>query len=140
MFLLFVASLVFVAVGIWTLPQQPITSWIGIVFFGIGAVFAALNLLPNSSYLQVTREGFTICSSFRRRFIEWQQVGTFGVSNLGFKKMVGWDATQPASTVGAANKLLTGHSSALPDTYGLTVEELVDLMNRARDEYSSTAI
>jgi hypothetical protein len=137
---LLVGALVFVAVGVWTLRQQPVTSWIGIVFFGIGAVFAALNLLPNSSYLEITREGFTICSSFRRRFIEWQHVGRFGVSHVGFKKMVGWDEAQSTSKIGATNKFLTGHSSALPDTYGLTAEELVHLMNRMRDEYSSKTI
>src|ERR1700746_1330412 len=110
---LLLLALVFVTSGIWTLPQGGVASWICIVFFGICAVVAAVNLLPNSSYLRITREGFTICSSFRCRFIEWQHVGRFGVSHGGFKKMVGWDAAQSTSKIGTANKFLTGCSSAL---------------------------
>jgi hypothetical protein len=39
--------------------------YLGIAFFGLGLVVFVIKLVPNSSYLRVTQEGFTVCSLFR---------------------------------------------------------------------------
>src|ERR1700687_4387625 len=88
---LLVASLAFVAAGVWLPTEHPVVNYLGIVFCGLGAVVFCVNLLPNSSYLRLTRGGFTMCSMFRCRSIEWGHVSEFGVTRIGTRKMVGWD-------------------------------------------------
>ncbi len=121
-------SLVFVVLGFWMRSDHPVSGYVSIVFFGVCVLVFCVNLLPNSSYLRLAGEGFTVCSTFRSRFIEWRHVGTFGVTRVGTRKMVGWDPSHPVSTLGKTNQVMCGYASALPDTYGLRPEELAELL------------
>jgi hypothetical protein len=134
MLLMLVGSLMFVAAGFWMLDDHPVSGYASIIFFGLCAVVFCINLFPNSSYLRLTREGFTMCSMFRCRSIEWRHVSHFGISRIGLKKLVGWDPSHPVSSAGKATKAISGYVSALPDTYSLTPEELAELMNKAREQ------
>ncbi len=115
-------------------------AYVGVAFFGLGAVVFTMQLLPNSSYLRLTREGFTMCSLFRCHTIQWRHVSKFGVGRIYMKKVVGWNPAHEISKAGKATKALSGYVSALPDTYSLRAEELADLMNRLRDEYAAQSI
>ena len=141
MLLMLLGSLVFVAAGIWMLPDYPVSGYLSITFFGLCALIFCVNLLPHSSYLRLTCEGFTVCSTFRSRSIEWRHVGTFGVTRIGTRKMmVGWDPSHSVSKLGNANKVMCGYASALPDSYGMKAEELAELLNRLRDEHTVQTI
>ncbi len=67
MLLMLLGSLAFVGAGFLMLSDSPITGCLSIIFFGLCAVVFAVSLLPNSSYLRLTPEGFTVCSMFRSR-------------------------------------------------------------------------
>lgn len=140
MLLTLVASLAFVGAGFLMLADHPVSGYASIIFFGLCALVFCINLLPNSSYLRLTSEGFTVCSTFRSRSIEWRDVGPFGVTHIGTRKMVVWDSLRAVSKLGKANRLVCGYASALPDTYGLKAEELAELLNRLRDEHTSQII
>lgn len=73
---------------LWMLSDSPVTGYPSIVFFGLCVLAFGICLLPNSSYLRLTREGFTVCSMFRCRFIDWEHVGEFGVTRIGLREMV----------------------------------------------------
>jgi hypothetical protein len=133
-------ALAFVAIGFWVRRFDPAIGYLAMGFFGLCAVGIGLNLLPNSSYLRLTREGFTVCTMFKCRSIRWVDVGKFGVAHIGARKVVGWDPPQSPSTAEKAAAVMTGYGSILPDTYGLTTEELVNLLNRVRDEHAAQTI
>lgn len=135
--LMLAGSLAFVAGGIWMAHDQPSTGYSGIIFFGLCAVTFGVQLLPNSSYLRLTAEGFTTCSLFRCHTVRWQHVRTFGVGRIGLKKVVGWDPAADLPGVLKATKAISGYASTLPDTYGLRAEELAALLNRLRDEHAT---
>ena len=136
MLLMLSGSLAFVATGLWLRPDHhPFSGYAVIIFFGLCAVVFCVHLLPNSSYLHVTPEGFKMCSMFRSRFIRWPDVGRFGVTHIGTRKMVGWDPLRPVSKLGRTNQAIGGYAFAFPDTYGLKAEELAALLNRVRDEH-----
>jgi len=54
--------------------------------------------------------------------------------------MVGWDPSHSASKLGKTNKEMCGYASVLPDTYGMKVENLADVLNRFRDEHTAQTI
>lgn len=137
MLLMLLGSLMFVAVGLWMQADHPVSGYASIIFFGLCAVVSCVNLFPNSSYLRLTREGFTICSMFRCRSIEWRHVSNFGVTRIGTRKMVGWNPLHAPSKLGKTTKRMFCYVSALPETYGLSAEELAELMNRLRDDYTA---
>ena len=135
MFPLVVIALVFVAIGIWLFQSSPGLAVIDILFFGVCGVVILLNMLPNGSYLQLTEKGFTVRKAFRLRSYAWDEVGEFGVSQIGLRKMVGWNPPQQ-STLGGAAKAISGLTFTLPETYGYSAEELAELLNGLRDQHA----
>jgi hypothetical protein len=133
-------ALVFVAVGVWVVSFEPVIGYLSIGFFGLCAVAFGVNLLPNSSYLRLTREGSTVCTMFRSRSGAWREVNKFGVNRIGVRNIVGWAPSHPASKFDNTARVITGYASTLPETYGLTAEELAELLNRWRDEHATQNI
>jgi hypothetical protein len=134
---LLLGALFFVALGVWVASFEPAIGWLAIGFFGLCAVGLGVNFLPNSSYLRLTREGFTFCTMFKRRSVAWREVSKFGVTRIGVRNIVGWDPSHGPAGFDDTAKVLTGYASTLPETYGLTAEELAELLNCLRDEYAT---
>jgi hypothetical protein len=80
-------------------------------------------------------EGFTICSLYRKSFIRWSDVQDFRVVVIGLNKMVGFDYAphyQRAKRTRRISTALSAAEGALPQTYGLRVQQLAELMNLFR--------
>lgn len=122
--------------GIW-LSQTG--DWIGHIVYGIFGLIAIvflIQLLPNSSYLKLRKDGFEFSSLFRRHHIYWSDIKDFGIMTqahrgIATNKIVGWDYRDgfEGSAMGRKiSKKMGGIESALPDTYGMKAEELLLLM------------
>ena len=130
-----VLSLVFAAISWYAAHVGASVGYLGIVFFGLGLVVFLIKLLPNSAYLRLTKEGFTVCSLFRCHTVPWSDTSEFGVVDLGVKKMVGWNSQTAAERQPAlfkTSQAISGYGCALPETYGLAAEELCALLNSIR--------
>ena len=137
--LLLLVALVFVAIGVFALADR---EWgVGLsctIFFGLGAVIAAIQLRPGAAYLRLTEEGFVVCSMFRAgALVPWNRVSNFRVGSLPLagKKMVVYDSSSPTKRgLRQINRELIGASDGLPDNYGMKYDALAALMNdwRAR--------
>jgi hypothetical protein len=125
-------TLSFVAIGAMMIPSQ---KWAGAaisIFFGILSLVNLVRLFPNSSYLKLDEVGFTICSLFRAHSYRWSDVSGFTIGWIARKKMVMFDFSddyKASSRLRKFNLLVSEHEGALPDTYGKSHEELVDLLN-----------
>ena len=131
--------------GLWEIRGEADRAavWVGLAFFGFGAILGTLRLIPGASYLRLDPHGFTFCALFRRQTIAWADVSEFGVSER--------DAFNAYSTVrfnfapgyrkdSEARKLareLTGWEGALPGKYGRRAAALADSMNEWRRRYGS---
>jgi hypothetical protein len=134
--LLAFGSSVFVSIGLWLLPQQPFVALACIIFFGLCASVGLVGLLPNSSYLTLTEEGFLFASLFRKHFVSWSNVQSFAPVKIQLNCMVGWNyspAFSESQCLRGINTAVAGVEAALPDTYGMPSEQLADLMNQLRD-------
>jgi len=114
-------------------------AWIILAFFGLGSVVIVLTLLPGASGMTLDANGFVVCSLFRRSTYQWANVDEFEISEvpLGYRsramKLVGFnDRSAAQGTVARLNVALAGRNSALPDTYGFKLEDLVGLMSTWR--------
>jgi len=137
--LLFLGCSVFVVAGFVVLRVAPIAGYAAIAFFGLGVVIGLIQLLPNSSYLELEEHGFTICNLFRKGFLPWQEIAEFVPMTVGGsgRPMVAVRFA-PGSKVSATARrfavAIGGAEGALPDTYGRSAAELAELLNRVRAE------
>lgn len=109
--------------------------WLPALFFGLGVVVFGVILLPNSAYLRVSQDGFTVCSLFRAHSYRWSDVGPFTVDRIGPNRMVVFNFSDQYRALPLARKAasaITGYEGALPDSYGMSLEELACLLNEYR--------
>jgi hypothetical protein len=130
--------LAFVGVGVWEVSSRDAGAfgWLCTLFFGLGAAVFTVQIMPGASYLRVRDDGFMYCSLFRKSpVIPWRDVSIFRVASVppsGIRLVVfDWHtASHPA--VRRVNQHLTGATDGLPDSYGLSPQELADLLNTCR--------
>ncbi len=94
------------------------------------AAFAAAMLVPGANSLQLDAEGFEVTHLFRAKRYRWSDVSDFGVCSLGQSgDVVAFRTVDPPRSLwGKTNAALLGDRNAyLPDTYGMTAEDLVKL-------------
>ena len=124
-------SALFFTGGLWMVLEYAPKGWFVTIFFGIALLFSLLQLLPGANSLTLTKSGFTIKSLFRRHFIAWEDVQSFQLGKLAGEVAVCFNYHAHHMRQHKAkqfNRLLTGNEAALPDTYGLTAENLLSLL------------
>lgn len=123
--------------------------WFCLVFFGLVAVVAVVQLIPGSSRVVVTSKGLYQTAMYRRHFIAWADIERFGVAEwtqwhgpfrqrhrlVGILFVNGSKRLSRHVRMQAFSTALVGYHAALPDNYGLKDQELADLLNRLLVEH-----
>ena len=133
-------SAAFVAIGLLILPRQPFAAWVLIVFFGVGVFIAFVALLPGTTYLRLTPEGYEMRAAFRTLKQSWQHIERFQTYRLplSWNRNVGiiYDPSYKSrARTRRLNRSLAGVDGALSDNYGLAANELANLMNEWLNRY-----
>jgi hypothetical protein len=119
--------------GVFLIPRNPVVAWLGLAFFGLGAILSLIVVLfPQISSLRLAPEGFYLRSIVRTQFISWGDVSLFGVASISMNEMVvfNYAATYTGQRLGRSLAFdLVGWEGALSDTFGMSAEELANLMN-----------
>jgi hypothetical protein len=135
----------FVAGGFLGLQSDlwPPIAWLLIVFFGAGVVIALVNLVPGSGSLILAGDGFTVRALFRRPCtIRWSDTSRFERGRGDLSGFVLYDdvtAGRVHPRLTALSLGMSGHTSALPDTYGLRPAFLSAVMRRWRERAMAVA-
>lgn len=133
---IFLISAGFVAIAIFLGDEMDgFMRWLCGGFFALCGLVAIPQMIGVGSELRLDAKGFTCVSLFRTWRREWKDCSEFFPVRVGGNMMVGYatssdEAARPRMS--AFSRGLTGTQSALPDTYGLSADDLADLMNRYR--------
>ena len=141
---LLIVCILFVAGSIWMAQEK---RWIGYLcagFFALGIPISIAQLIPGSTYLQITDNGLSFANMFRITNIPWNVIDHFFVvsmkrTGVTVHKMVGFNFVSSydhAKTSRRVSTAIAKCEGALPDTYGKTAEELVDMLNRCLLEFT----
>jgi hypothetical protein len=133
-------SAAYVAIGLLILPKQPSVAWAIIVLFGVIVLMSFVVLLPGSTYLRLTPQGFEQRLLFRTRKQSWQPIERFQSYRhlTHWKRNIGiiFDPSYKShARLRRFNRSLDGVDGALSDTYGLSANELANLMNEWLNRY-----
>ena len=104
--------------------QQAPAVWLLVVLFGGLGAFSAVQLIPGSGGLWLDREGFVYRMFWVDRRREWKKISPILGSQVGLLQMVGYhrEGCPP-------NK----PREVLPDTYGISANQLAEIMNQWRN-------
>jgi hypothetical protein len=116
--------------------------WFCLIALVLSVPLLVYQLIRGAS-LRLEGDGFRIKQPWKWRFIRWKDASEFGIGSTAIVEQVkgDWstvvtydDATIDEGNVSALSRSIVGRNSALPDTYGLSAEDLQALMNgwRAR--------
>lgn len=135
--------------GGWLMITDPDTDarkgmgWFCLVFFGMVALVAIIQLIPGSSRVVVTSKGIHQTAMYRRHFFAWADIERFGVSEwtqwhgpfrqrhrqVGIRFKAGSQVRKRWRRASLLSEALVGYHGALPDNYGYKHQELADLLN-----------
>jgi hypothetical protein len=126
---------VFIALGfIMMLQGQRLGIYVVLAFAAI-AFIPAMVALPGAAKLALDRDGFTATSLYRGKHTRWTDVSEFQIAQMsrgGHRIVVYDDASLTEGSHLMSGSQIAGRNSALPDTYGLTAEELAKVLNHWR--------
>ena len=107
-----------------------------VAFFSAGAVLSIMNLLPGRAYLLLAPGEFAYRTLFKSRGYRWSEVEQFSAFAFRQTSMVVFTLSREGkvrfseSGFRKLNKAVSGGDDALPDTYGMSADELAELMNQ----------
>jgi hypothetical protein len=136
-----VAALVFVLGGVLIFFAAPNGRGGGVVvfgFFGLTAIVALIQVLTPGR-IELSPDGFTAYGIGTRRTTAWSDVSSFSVVRASaLSKIVAVNPTDSRTLgrAGSAIRKVVGFNRALPDTYGLSAEDLAALMNDWHRRYA----
>lgn len=106
-------------------------------FFGTCMLAGIITLLPGASSLQLNQDGFAIAKFYWTRRLRWAEVSDFAIWTYRANKVITFNTCTPSSSKAGAllmkiNSFLAGRNDYLPDTYGLSANDLLALVNAWR--------
>jgi hypothetical protein len=140
--LLMALAIAFTALGVWVAQEHPVIGYLGVAFFASCAVTAALELLLDRNYLEMTEQGFTVVRLLRSYRLSWGDVSHFSVVTFIATSSVAWDYSakvphRPA--LAWVNRMIVGADGTLRNyalDYGFNPIGFALLLNRVRDRYA----
>ena len=120
-------------------------SFLGIAFFGLTFLVGLYTALPGTVQLKIDRSGIEMKTLFKPMKLSWTDVDEFYIgytrSGLSRTKMIGIrfsESYKRASTGRKVSAALTGMEGALPDHFNRSAEEICEVLNRYKREYSDS--
>ncbi|MDF2831017.1 PH domain-containing protein [Chryseobacterium indoltheticum] len=129
--ILILISIGFITLGISLLEQNMLIAVLNIFFFGICLIIFIINMIPNSSYLTIDEKGIEMKNLFRTTFIPWQAVSGFKTKLIFVNKLVTFTIDEKL----LENSKMKGKTGAFPDTYGMSANNLANLLNEYKVKF-----
>jgi len=137
--LVLAGCVLFVVAGLWMVQREAPVGWLGVIFFGMGAIVSTAVLLLRVNALTLDGAGFEI-NSIRPFRLFWQDAKNFEAITLSPGSwMVGIKVVNPSDrSIFKLNRAISGCDDAIPDTYGLSAYDLTALMTQWRERATAT--
>jgi len=137
--LFLLGSALFTAGGVGMVVTKADWGWLVLIFFAVCTAVFGIGLLPGAGRLVLDHDGFQVTTLYRSFRRQWHDVKSFEPVAIppSMQRSVGYDDVNAGKTITVLNTAISGHNAALPDSYGLSVDDLAQLMLRWRERATS---
>ena len=116
--------------------------WIVAAIFGSLTAYSIWHLNSRSNYLRLTPTGFEVRAPMRKYDVRWNEIADFGAVIWRRNLFVVFNFNNPTSGDAkrrAQNRRVLSYDEMIPETYGLSVEELAEILELRRRAAISAA-
>jgi hypothetical protein len=104
-----------------------------LAFFGVATLVFVIMILPGASAVCLNENGFDLTYFYRTKTFRWSEVDDFSIVTFRRRSVVEFNAAALRHTVIGKIDAALGHRNwTLPSTYGLSADDLAELMTRWR--------
>jgi hypothetical protein len=136
------------AAGWRTASNHHLTGWLLLICSAIWLLAGLVNLLPRATFLRLTKEGLCLSTLFFRQELKWEDVADFrcfqfnspgGALQSSFRARtyvvadISPDAKHPPKNIEASRRRY-GCDFFFPFTFGMSAQQLADLLNKWRQQ------
>jgi hypothetical protein len=123
----FIASIFLVGLGCVAVHRGHTLAWIEIALFSLGIAAPGLLLLPGALWLELDKDGFTLCMSFRQDRYLWRHITELAIWNgiVSFKLAPEHRGNKRGQTVSRA---VSRYDGGIPDIFRLSPLAMFDMM------------
>jgi hypothetical protein len=125
--LLFCATML--VIGVQMIRDGDWRGWYELVVFGTGLIALGLIDLPSANCLQLGAEGFEVRRTYRGSRTAWSEVKRLYLTADG-RTVIYEPVTNPGETHKDGTEDPDEDLEYLPDSYGLSAPELLEVLNR----------
>ena len=127
----------FALAGVGMRNEKPVAGTLTAVFFGLCTLVFLISLHPRARSLTLREDGFEYTNLFRKHFVKWSDVSKFGIASVAMNTFVSWNYSSSFTAQATARKVargLAGYEGALPDSYGMSAAELLEILTSVHTE------
>jgi len=129
-----------VAVGVWLATASLVLGGLSIAFWGLCFLVFIIQLLPNSSYLEIRSDGFTMRGLYRDHSYRWDNVEAFFPVSIHGNRMTA--VTFRPEFAGhvwgrGMSQAIAGCDGAIPE-YGVPADKMAQILNECLTRFRET--
>ena len=113
------------------------------LLFIVGAIYELVSLHPSAAYLELTREGFTVCHNFRRKTTPWHLSVDFRMPAFASSRRVYWTTVRVDTSgqkMGKPIQLVKESDTHFPEWFGVRPKKLAALLNALQRDYTQATL
>ncbi len=115
--------------SLFALPKDFWVGFRGLLFFGLCATMMIHELRTTALWLRLDYAGFTCGSRMSEYRVPWHGIADFIMVRSHHNKIVGWRYKTTEPQLKPAETVSIQADATLPDTYGVSPQQLAKLMN-----------
>lgn len=131
-----------VAVGVWLATASLVLGGLSIAFWGLGFLVFIIQLLPNSSYLEIRSDGFTMRGLYRDHSYRWDDIQAFFPVSLHGNRMtaVTFRPEFEGHVWGRGmSQAIADCDGAIPE-YGVPADKMAEILNECLARFRETEV
>ena len=126
--LVLLASIGFVALGVWMSGEKPVLGWVCAGFFALGIPVSLAMLLTDKFSLRLDAEGLEMASPIKTTRIRWQDIAGFELGQIKGARMIAirYHEHYQGQRLGRqVAEAMSGMEGAIPNHYAMPLPELL---------------
>ncbi len=139
LFLLTLASVVFVLLGMFMIGRDPFMAWLCIVLFGAAGLRGLSLMATESPSLQLDRDGFEMWGLVKRVRFRWADIESIRLTRVRHNQVIAISYRKGHPRRSSVSRSVGGMDASIGNVYETPLDALCKKMNEGHARYGRAA-